>query len=104
MNTHHLDGPEVIARLDDDGLTFTVIDYSTETGPFWLVEIDGTLMLPDRPLPLEHAIAAFRREVADADRDDEVCLVQCDEATLRWAGVPIRDEDDDEQAENEASA
>lgn len=93
----------LIARIDEDGLTFTSIDYDTEPGPFWLIEIDGTPMLPDRPLPLEHAIAAFRREVADAEDGDEVCLVQCDEETLRWAGVPIR-EDDEDEADSEASA
>ena len=97
MSSHHLDGPEVIARLDGDELTFTIIDYDAETGPFWLVEIDGTPMLPDRPLPLEHAIAAFRREVADAEDGDVISLVQCDEETLRWAGVPIREQAEDSE-------
>jgi hypothetical protein len=82
-------------RIDDEGFHLDVIDYDTETGPFWLVEVDGTPMLAERPLPLEHAIAAFRREVADAEEGDEINLVQCDEETLRWAGVPIRDTESD---------
>lgn len=75
---------------DDGSVELTEIDYSTEPGPFWYVSVDGTPVLPDMPLPLEHAIATFRREVAEAAYYEEgatVELQQCTDGDLKWAGV-----------------
>jgi hypothetical protein len=84
--------------IDRDGTVLAdTIDYDNETGPFWYVEVDGTPVLPDRPLPLEHAIAAFRREVAEAAEDGEdstVELRQCCDEDLQWAGVKMGEADE----------
>lgn len=80
----------------DGSVELSHIDYDNETGPFWYVVVDDTPVSPDRPLPLEHAIAAFRREVADADGDDStVELRQCDEDDLNWAGISRADSSED---------
>lgn len=84
--------------LNPDGtVDLSVIDYTTEPGPFWYVVVNDTPPMPDRPLPLEHAITAFRREVEQADEDDIVELQQCGDETLAWAGVtPATDADEDD--------
>jgi hypothetical protein len=72
----------------DGAVEVDTIDYDKETGPFWYVEVDGTPVLPERPLPLEHALAVFRREVAEAaEYDSTVELRQCDDSDLKWAGI-----------------
>jgi hypothetical protein len=99
MNT----SPYSLTINADGSVELSHIDYDNETGPFWYVEVDDTPVCPDRPLPLEHAIAAFRREVADATEDGStVALVQCDEESLAWAGVNVggeAEEDDDADGE-----
>lgn len=80
----------------------TEIDYSTEKGPFWYVEVDGTPMLPDVPLPLEHAIRDFRREVAEAAEFGGVVEIrQCTDEDLAWAGVKAASDDGDQDAGND---
>lgn len=82
------DAPGVtVARVD-----ITVIDYSIETGPYWYVVVDDTPVLPENPLPLEHAIKAFRREVAEAEPGDVVELQQCTPEDLKWAGISSPDD------------
>jgi hypothetical protein len=96
--------PYSLAIDSDGGVELSHIDYDKETGPFWYVVIDDTPMSPDRPLPLEHAIAAFRREVADVAEDGStVELRQCDDEDLKWAGVEVGGgaEEDDEDAGGE---
>lgn len=81
----------------DGSVELSYIDYDNETGPFWYVVIDDTPLSPDRPLPLEHAIAAFRREVAEAGDDGStVELHQCDDESLAWAGVTVGSEDEED--------
>lgn len=81
----------------DGSVDLSYIDYDNETGPFWYVVVDDTPVCPDRPLPLEHAIAAFRREVAEAAEDGSVVeLQQCDEESLAWAGVEVGGENDED--------
>lgn len=74
----------------------TAIDYRTEKGPFWYVEVDGTPMLPDVPLPLEHAIRDFRREAAEFGGVVEIR--QCTDEDLAWAGVKTGSDEGDDAA------
>lgn len=82
------------AYIVDDTIEVSTIDYSDEPGPFWLVVIDETPIAPERPLPLEHALHAFRRAVEDGDDDEVIELRQCTDEDLEWAGVVPADYDD----------
>ena len=82
--------PKTSITIDADGS----VEVDTETGPFWYVEVDDTPVLPERPLPLEHAIAVFRQEVADAaEYGGTVGIRQCDDEDLKWAGIDVSDSD-----------
>ncbi|WUI02074.1 hypothetical protein OHR68_09790 [Spirillospora sp. NBC_00431] len=76
-----------IYRAQSSDVEYTEIDYRTESGPFWHVYVDNTPVLPEMPLPLEQAVAAFRREVAEAEDGDVVELRQCGDDDLTWAGI-----------------
>jgi hypothetical protein len=97
VNPLDLLNPGASLRVNADGSAeLSAIDYDTEKGPFFYVEVDGTPVLPDRPLPLEHAIAAFRREVDAAEDGDTVGIRQCEAEDLEWADVtPAADDEDD---------
>lgn len=80
---------------EDGSAEWDEIDYDKEPGPFWLVEVDGSPVLPERPLPLEKAIGKFRQEVSEAARfGDRVHLRQCTEEDLEWAGISDGDGND----------
>ena len=97
INPLDLVKPGTALTINADGSAeLSVIDYDHEKGPFWYVEVDGTPMSPDRPLPLEHALAEFRREVTEAEGDYEVGLRQCAQEDLDWAGVTPATDDEDE--------
>jgi hypothetical protein len=99
LNPLDLVHPGASLTINPDGsVELSVIDYGAETGPFFYVEVDGTPVCPDRPLPLEHAIAKFRREVADAQAEYPVGIRQCEVEDLEWAGVTPANPGEDDDA------
>jgi hypothetical protein len=55
----------------------------------WYVVVDGTPVLPERPLPYDQAVHLFEEEIITTYDDQEVDIVieirQCTEEDTRWA-------------------
>lgn len=60
------------------------------TGRRWYVAMDGTPILPERPLTDDEAIELFREMNADVERDGDddttVEIYQCTDDDIDWAG------------------
>ncbi|MER7365965.1 hypothetical protein [Nonomuraea wenchangensis] len=77
-----------IKLLPDGAIDPSGIDYTKETGPYWVVFVNNAAVNPDRPLPLAYAGHEWKRiatSAAENGGQDRVELVQCTPEELEWA-------------------
>ncbi|TMR99556.1 hypothetical protein [Nonomuraea basaltis] len=79
-------------NLNADGsIDLTAIDYTTETGPYWVVFVDNTAVNPDWPLPIAWAAHEWKRlasRALETRSGARVELVQCTHEELELVPVP----------------
>ncbi|WP_431928651.1 hypothetical protein [Nonomuraea jabiensis] len=77
-----------IKLLPDGSIDPSGIDYTKETGPYWVVFVNNVAVNPDRPLPYAYADHEWKRLAGIALQSggrDRVELVQCTPEELDWA-------------------